>query len=253
MGRFRTSSPAGWNMNDPSYHTGLNQNSMNAMIQVHVPILIGFPYVFADYTNSKPCIHQLLSQTNFPQHSLFRAIVVDQETDVAIISNGTLSGHARNCKFPASTALIPNSPVQERIVEYVNGIEFRDPVAYPATIKSMKYSPRPGDTTLIGLYHSPLKAVTVGTSTGLFRLLSSERAFLRLYRIECTSLLLHSLEAVFSQSEWLPRFDVRGEFVAENYIPSHAMYQSLAFRVQPFLRLAKPHEVMKYSNSVLSL
>ena len=216
--------------------------------------LIGWPFAIADFDNIVPSNRNLITSLIPSGFHCYRVLAVNELEDRQILQNGFLSGLLRQTSFPCLSELRSDSPIQFRVMEYVNGINTFDDSLYSDTlsIKFFEKSPRPGNSNIIGVYQNPLKAMAVGASAGVFQILSDARRYLNLYEIDCRNLQLCSVQAIFESSGLIPRFPVKGEFIVEGIIPPQAIKRIFRFHIEPIVRLEAPQEIMSYSQLILN-
>lgn len=129
--------------------------------------------------------------------SVFRANVVTPEIDSSISGNGFLTGKSRGVVQNKGAALPLKDPIEERVVQYVEG------------------SPFPRDSNFVGFKKVPHDALNTAIRTGR-QTLKQEGAILRLDEVSIKKTKLVNVEDLYSKKlgrEPREPIDVKGEFV----------------------------------------
>ena len=136
--------------------------------------------------------------------SVFRANAVTPEIDQSITENGFLSGKARGVVQTKGAALPSTSPIDDRVVQYVEG------------------SPFPRDADFVGFKQVPHDALNTAIRTGR-QTLKDPNAFVRLDEVNVSDMNPIDVQELYSETLGrAPRapLDVVGESVVEGSVPA---------------------------------
>lgn len=198
-------------------------------IRLNVPVYRGDPFILPRYDMSSPPLHQVVGQA-FPRSStgtaLFRAVAVTAKEALAIRERGLLSGFSRQEKASPRSQLAPEAAREYRVVEYVNGAWPSSDFSLPIPPHDRRWADWPRDSTMVGLYSAPLKAISVGTAVGFHRILH-HKAAVHLYEVSVGGLDLLDVSSVFASIGVAPRFPVEGECCVEFGIPRDLIRETL--------------------------
>jgi len=196
-------------------------------LRCEVPLLKGGPFVLPIYEMAKPQVVGVLNSLQWGgEGSLYRAVALSDREYAHVTQAGLLAGALRGERSELRSALSDDAPIAERIAEYVNGVGsvFSKQGTIPDDL--IAYWPLwPRDSALIGLYKNPLHALTVGTATGLRKLICGV-AKVYLFRISPRRSL--SVTAAIHSAGLRARYTTAGEFVVERVVPPHLISRALA-------------------------
>ena len=145
--------------------------------------------------------HSLAIQGN--KHSVYRANAVTPDIDESISKHGFLTGKARGVIQSEDGALPNNAPMQNRIIQYVEGRPF------------------PRDADFVGFKKVPHDALNTAIRTGR-QTMKQDGASLRLDEVNINNLDPIDVEKIYRDLGRAPRepLDVVGEFVVEGSVPA---------------------------------
>lgn len=131
------------------------------------------------------------------------------EIDVFIATNGFVSGKMRGFTQDTGGALPESYPLNDRIVQYVEG-----------TPGSGTHFPQ--DTNFVGFYRSPEQAINTGWSVGTsLRRIDSE-AYFKLYEVDLEGVDYIDVESIYGHLGRTPRIPISviGEIAVEGSVPA---------------------------------
>jgi filamentous hemagglutinin len=136
--------------------------------------------------------------------SVFRANAVTPEVDQSITKNGFLSGKERGVVQTKAAALPSTSPIDDRVVQYVEG------------------SPFPRDADFVGFKQVPHDALNTAIRTGR-QTLKDPNALIRLDEVNVSDMKPIDVQELYSETLGrAPRapLDIVGESVVEGSVPA---------------------------------
>ncbi|WCE32070.1 hemagglutinin repeat-containing protein [Vibrio sp. SCSIO 43137] len=136
--------------------------------------------------------------------SVFRANAVTPEIDKSISENGFSTGKSRGVTQEVGAALPESSPLEDRVVQYVEG------------------SPFPRDTDFVGVKEIPHDALNTAIRTGR-QTLKEDNAVIRIDELNINDMNPINVDKIYSETlNRQPRspIDVAGESVVEGDIPA---------------------------------